>query len=342
LSRIALATLALASGTLLAGFYLVPIPYLLPEIHLSALFTQPDNPPLVYTFLTELPHGKNVSENLQDLLVWIANIVMFVVFWKIRKLGHSSGSNERASLSMAGLGLIIFLLVVQYPLIHSALTGIVPFYRLIQFSLRWDIVTCLIFALVWAVIRNPIDQRKFSIVILFWSAIVSIIMVAQMSHFRIHREEGQHINSDPPEYIPVWGSMSQNSVFFMAQRHKNDPFVLTDSKDQSSKISLLEQTPIHSVLKSNFSHPTVVTFHQWYWPQWVLETQSSRLTSTPDSIGRLTTVVPPGQQLINLTLETTSAEITGRWVSIIGAVCILVFSFLLWQTRNRSRPKVSE
>jgi pimeloyl-ACP methyl ester carboxylesterase len=272
-------------------------------------------------------------------MIYVGTLVTTVVLWT-QSRRTSEIVLRRTYQVFAALGTLV--LVFQHTTISGWLWTLLNFQKLLQFSWRWNVPGLVVVASAVALMRHGSARRWMNLVVVLWS--LSAIVLATLTDFnlRVHPRAPRRSPYDPPEYAPAATFSSPDSVIRFASAHASDPFVTTRSARPFRAVAVRGDRNVK--LHIDATDTTEVSFHQWYWPTWVLYGPDDRVVPTfPDSTGRAAARLPAGSYDLTYRLELSSAEKSGRWVSVVSLLALLASSGYLYKRRGASSdPKSQE
>jgi hypothetical protein len=142
---------------------------------------------------------------------------------------------------------------------------------------------------------------------------------------------------EPPEYATVYAPKDKHQVVTIAREHKLDPQIAASRALLQGEV-LTESLHEYDLLRyeANAAVPMPVTFQHWNWPYWRLYTANgSEIATAADSTGRMTATLPAGQDTYELRLTESSAERTGKYITLLGLILCGAYCFYLAKQDKR-------
>lgn len=119
--------------------------------------------------------------------------------------------------------------------------------------------------------------------------------------------------SDAFEYMPQSTLHSTQALANLVSQHRMDPPVLLNGPGIAA---LTEQRGDRREYSFDLPEATTATFHLFYWPQWQFTIDGDPASTSPDSLGRMTALIPAGKHHAIIEREGDVSETIGRWVSL--------------------------
>jgi len=330
--RIRIAALIASLGVLalgLAAFYLLPAVTFLPLMRLSTTGWQPgifgSGSPIVGLFIG----GSLPLDGINSLCFIGATILLIALLRQTKRPGAPA---EWSSVLGVYGWMLAFIVVLQLPYLPLFLFYFVLPFKVIEIPSRLAILLVFAVSARWA---ETLDGRHkdqgLSYVVTGWAVAITLLASMRIAIETKHPHVAQSGTS--AEFAPVW------------LRHSND--TLTDSKSMiahrlqystSDSIIAYNRTAYSDTILIRCAERDTVSLHRAYWPAWAVRIDGKAARCWPDSVGRLTAEVPAGRHAIMCSLEETSAEIVGRWISI-ATLCGLILAFsisILHRKRKRT------
>jgi hypothetical protein len=325
--RIRSTTLIASLGTLavgLAACYLWPAVALLPSMRLSTTGWQPgifgSGSPIVGLFI-----GGSLTLDGINSLCFIGATILLIALWRKRK-------REGKTLGVYGWTLG-FIVVLQLPYLPLFLFYHVPPFKVIEIPSRLGILLVFAVSARWAATLDGRQQdRVLSYVVAAWAVAITLIATTRIVIEAKHPHVAQAVTS--MDYAPVWLRLGNDTLARSKQVQYPSSEVIqrgaADSVIAHSRTAYMDTILIRSVGWDT------VSLHRAYWPAWTIMIDGKQARCWPDSIGHLATAVPAGDHVIIASLETTDSEKTGRLISLVSLL-VLVLTMPLFKTKL-SRP----
>ena len=320
----------LAAG--LTAFYWMPIIEFHSYVHLHDLWQtgiMGTGSPIV-----GLLRGQSISLDLYNSLCFIGASILLYYYWKRRKVSQLYNESRRDGLI---LGLVVLL---QLPYISLPLFQYIPPFNIIQLPSRLTILLMVIVALMWTSHLDRIrSMTAIPAVITFWSIGISILIVVHLTGFHAYGPPvtiQSLMKPDAPDYATRWLDSSLVSPalengYSIADFH-NIGWLL-----KGETILRVQRDAYFDTVVYVSAVPSVASLHRAYWPEWKVSIDGHTVPTKPDSLGRLSFMAPAGRHIITSSLEKSTAEIAGRWISI-ATLCGLILSLIIM---NRKRVRES-
>jgi hypothetical protein len=238
------------------------------------------------------------------------------------------------------LTFIFIAIGIQLPYLFFLLLNIAPFFRLIQFSFRWDILLVFAASLFVTLYYKGLQEQAAKTAVGF-SALVTLIIgigfyaSVQSEHWQ-YKGLPEHI--DVAEYLPLTANNDFELEKIALRSHAKDDIILPEN--ESFRFHVLSVTPesIRFIADSS-RYPTSVIFHRMFFPTWSLRTRSGMsVPLTSDSLGRINAVIPKIKEEYILAIEKSEIEKNGRIISLAGLSILALILLITIFLRN---PKVS-
>ncbi|HET9136378.1 MAG TPA: hypothetical protein VFO76_07070, partial [Candidatus Kapabacteria bacterium] len=137
---------------------------------------------------------------------------------------------------------------------------------------------------------------------------------------------------DVGEYVPATVPYTWRDLGRWLDDHETFTTVIKISDSVSIKKIDSYRTEIHT----SFSQPQQITFNLFYWPQWKLRrTDRTEIPASADSEGRLTALIPAGNQFINLQLEKSTSEKIGAIISLVALSLVGMIAYVFRIKREK-------
>jgi hypothetical protein len=240
---------------------------------------------------------------------------------------------------------------MQIPFISAPIWHLFPGMPFVQFSWRWNGILLLAIAILCSgAVSAPSPDRAdpsagAGTAPLHINIIIGLALITLLSELTLSRNILSHpplpINSyrmDAPEYAPKWTSDDPSEVIGITQRRMSDaPAILLGFTMPDDSVTLISKSPTEWRFKVQLSREASVRFHQFYWPYWKVQKDSTEISLAPDPNGLATALLPVGQYKIALRLEKSRIETVGSTVSFIGltiSVILLAVAGYRWITKE--------
>jgi hypothetical protein len=198
----------------------------------------------------------------------------------------------------------------------------------VQFSWRWNLLSCLLAGSVYATIQNARARNWINGSIILLALAAGVAGVFQDFDLRVNPHSLQRTPFDPPEYAPVWANQNKDSVVQFALVHQGDSFA-EDTLGHALPTRMREQEPNEIRFQLSTAAPVTIVLHHWYWPSWTLQNLSTGrpIAQQPRPDGRASFTLPPGSNEIEYHLETTGSEKAGVMLSLAALLIIATVTF---------------
>ncbi len=321
-----------ASAVVLAGilcaFYLLPAYALRGDARIGRLWTPV---PIAWSSpLTAIFTGENITINSYSLLMYLGALVLFAALLRNQK------SNRQ------WLGILVAVIVLQLPILSYYLFWFVPPFTIAQLPYRLSILVLIVAAIIW---QNELRGKTgvaASFIVATWSLAVIGLVAFQFTKFHVHPDDRLPVG-DAPEYASRW----EHPPPF--QKHGQQAYL-----DFAAALAAPFANDSQSILLPGGKQPTrakreiysdtidytseisgQALLHYSYWPAWRASIDGISAQTAPDSLGRLTIVVPEGRHRVIVWLETSTAANTGIWVSFFTFL-LLTISWIFTRRSNQS------
>ena len=328
-------------GLMIAAIYLFPIPEYISSIKLSHFWDLQKLQGNSGYAIVDILYGKFRYFYVGLLIVLASAVWLFYRFYLLRKKA------ENKSILTVILVFLAISLAFQIPYIFQPLFEALPFFNLIQYSYRWDIL--IVFAAsVFIAINIQNAEKKSSKCFTIFSSLVTIILAVGYFftmdgvHWQYKPVPG-HI--DPPEYL----SSSVKNDFVIAENdfksHVSDSIIVYE-KD-SLQIHVLSETPLTTIFLAALpeSGEGNVFFHRMVFPAWSLQSLSANGSGIQfsDSLHRICAILQyngngPNSAKYILELEKNPTEKNGELITCIGLSILSILIIIIISSRN---PKAS-
>ena len=150
---------------------------------------------------------------------------------------------------------------------------------------------------------------------------------------RIHSLE-QHQITDARNYGTGWTTRYGDSTLFLHVPASQDSLPLAWASDSTTHI--IDHRGIYAdTIHVESSSAVKVALRRTYWSEWKISMDGKSIPSASDSLGRLSFNVPSGNHTIISSLEESSEEKVGWWIS--GGSLILVLGIFGWKLKKNSK-----
>jgi hypothetical protein len=310
--------LALSSAVIfsffLAAFYLLPAIAFRNDVHIAYLWGHKP-------FMESSPFLAVFTRSSLAIIAY--NFLMIV--GAVMMLYHYRKNDRPTS------WLLAYIVVPTLPLISYILFYYVFPFTIIQIPGRLFIILLVIIALKWQDEWSNTGSMV-SKVVLLWSLAMIPLSAVHLFDLRIHALE-QHSITDSRSYSSGWTTQYGDSTLFLHVPAIKDSLPPVWCSDSSAKISV--RRGIYSdTIRSETLAETSVTLRRTYWPSWKIRAEELMIQTAADSIGRLTFKIPSGNHTIISSLEESSEEKIGWYIS--GGSIIFGAFLLTWKRRAKA------
>ena len=315
------------------SFYLLPSLELRKDIMIGHIF--------------DIMYAKNILVDIFGLnskfvlILFLMIIVGFAEYIFLIRMKDPSvdGVDDRLStLRSKWLVIVSIVFILQIPYLYVKIDKLVPFFQLIQFPWRWLILSVpfsiVVILLAWE--RGMIARVFQRVVVLFSISFIIILITLYFSYYVRPKIPVYLVWKEAPEYANKYVSRDPEIAYNTFRAHEKDAFILTDriiDTTLGESIRFSQPQPNHYVIKSQLRTEASITLHQQYFPLWTLKSKNRSFSLKPDSIGRLTAMIPAGEEDMELYLTKPLSYPTGLVLSVSG-LGILMFA-LLYRRRKR-------
>ncbi|HEY6172411.1 MAG TPA: hypothetical protein VIX80_09155 [Candidatus Kapabacteria bacterium] len=291
------------TSMLLCGIYLIPIIYFKDSVHLEHLiFKDADILPLGRSFLGQTPYPDIV---ISKYCCFAVGIILLYVLYRYY-FNSDKGDRNIAPLQKLLFAWCSLAVLFQIPIVGNVLhKNIFPF-TIIQLYWRWDILImlCLPFVVGATVLDKKFNIVRNSILTTISLGGILVLIVSYQLRGGSPSDLPGTSHQDVDEYIP-------RSVPYTGKQ-------ILSSHDELTKGTFSLPITINSDSTQSIS------FHKFYWYDNIVLNDSMEVTTYPDSLGRLTAQIPPGNNSLRISDKTLPPELYGILSSIIGIVAIVV------------------
>lgn len=227
------------------------------------------------------------------------------------------------------ISVLILAVLLQVPLVSTWLYELLLPLQLVQFS--WRFTSVITLALAVLLVRS--DGAFYRSVIVF-TGLLSLVLYLQQIDLRPSVDWSSDHSFDAPEYVPAYVPY-RDSVFvkrILCDEHL--PLVFADC---GTDIAAIERTPTGVNAHVSASSGAIVTFHQFYWPNWrvgwVQDRSLTRLEVRPSVDGYLTVRIPKGAGRLHAYMVRGAAERIGETATLATAALLGLASIWVFLRR---------
>jgi hypothetical protein len=270
--------------------------------------------------LTDLYHRTGFAAAFHVGLIYIAIGIIGYYYWRSTTNTGKLSSKER-SFAAAGIVIMAIALFLEIPKYSLPIWRNIPPFPIIQFPWRFYSYIVLIASLIVGIASTPAMVRAARTIT--WAWVVGAFLPAALlvTNFHLFSHVIRPIE-DATEYRPIHSPERTKLSSTLAPLALSPSFSAVLSSHDT--VSLISYTPITQSYNIRLSKPLTLTFHRFWWPYWHLMTANRELSCQYDSVGRVTSVLPAGQYVIQWELHPTPIEQAGLWVSKISVGLLLV------------------
>ena len=285
------------------------------------------------------------SSGVFDLFVlfsdWIASVFLIllvttsVLIWKAK---DSALRQNRLLVGIWVAAVVSFLMTTRLSL---PLWLIIPRLRVIQFPVRWFVITSVAASLLVAVSFGVLGsiRRSFAgfaalAVILTLNLAVSALVVGKAAYQPEALRGRLAYYTDVLEYHPQWWDKKKHPEFDFAAVVKNGgdaDIVDIDNSGTSQSYDIDARAQ------------TTLKFRTLYFPGWTARVDGKITEVSPGKEGHIQLTVEPGEHRLTLDLEDTSPRRTGKIISALSVLAVLSIFFIARRTRtaepNKTEPQ---
>lgn len=274
------------------------------------------------------------SSGVFDLFVqfsdWIASaflILLGVTTFVIFNAKNPAFRNNRLLVAIWVAAVLSFLMTVRLSL---PLWMVIPRLRVIQFPVRWFVITSVAASLLVAVSFAVLGSAKRSlpgfaalVIVLTLNLTVSALVIGKAA-YQPETLRGRLANyTDVLEYHPRWWDKKKHPEFDLAGAVKQggDAHVVDiDASGTSQSYEVQARTQ------------TTLKFRTLYFPGWTARVDGQLAEISPNSEGHIQLTVEPGAHRLTLDLEDTPPRRAGKIISALSVLAVLSLFFVARQT----------
>lgn len=320
----------LGIGTLLASFYLVPIPLLSPLVQFQHLAVEDSFG--VIGLAERFMRGVLITQGFNVILSYATCLLILTVLtlqWKQQR-----GIVDSMLLVMCGL-----VLFAQMEYLSGVVWQIPIASRLFQFPYRWSMYTVFLISTAYVVItKSSLRPTVVSAVIV--TALASMFL-SMLVVFDIQKNPRAAYRTpyEPPEYATKYTLSDWHRTVELVGSLRQQPNIVTSRPLAASEIiQITERDGAELEIHSRLDTEVDVRLRSWYWPYWSLHDERGKtVTLAPDSLGLTVATFPAGDHNLRLTLESSDAERWGSWGSLLGMGLLVGYVAMLRRRTSLSR-----
>jgi hypothetical protein len=326
--RVLLLSIApMLAGALLSAFYLLPalsLRELIQSSHLWDAGTSTTGSAFTLSEVFTKNSNSLTNANLVTLLAGVLALILAVQHWRKHR-----ENDERAKPMMGWRALIAIAVIMQLPGVATFVYQL-PVVSFLQFSWRWNIL--LVPAIVTIFVLLYEQKQQAVLLSTMALAITSVLVVTGFNaKYKLHHSTDvlKVEYSDAFEYMPQTALHSTQALAKFVSQHRTDPPVLMNGAGSGA---LTSQHGDRRGYLIDLPQATSATFHLFYWPLWQLTVDGHPITSTPDSLGRMTALIPAGKHAAMIERIEHESEAIGKWMSILSMLLLLAVYWYPYKT----------
>ena len=321
----------LASGSLLAAPYILPVLAHTEDVQLRWLCLDPDGTPDALLSFSKFLTKANYTASLNILVGYFGMLLLAIALfleWK----------HKRVWIIRLLLVCTIVVLLLNNTTLSRPIWNLFHLNEYIQYPYRWLVTGTLIVSASIALSGSTIHRMRILPTLALWALAGLLFAGLKIADIRGHSVLGFWSPYEPAEYAPATASHDYNSVIAFATAHRNDPFILSNDTALHTKDLAQENLAFRDSIIT--PHGAIVTLHHWYWPDWKAYIDGREIKQSSDNNGRPMIAVPGGSHLLRYQLETSQSEIIGCWIGCFGVLTLCFTGLVLRRNRSESTAKI--
>ncbi len=321
-------------GVMIAAVYLLPVTEYSSAVKLLHLWDLQDPEGNSGFALVDIFHGRYKYFYVGLLTTLAAGLWLLYQYYKEKKTAF------RKNITSPFLLILLLTIILQIPYFMQPLWNILPFFKLIQFSYRWNILIVVASAVYVALYfeKGEINSVKWFIGL---SSLLTIVIALGYFgtmdglHWSFRTAQG-HI--DAPEYLPASANDNLEIAKNNVKLHQMDDLITLPNDSFHVHIYSVTPESIRFAVDGHQENVRVV-LHRMFFPSWRLHSsKGNEILLAADSLGRVNAILPPVNAEYILSLEESQAEKTGEIISLAGLSLLAAALVLTISWRN---PKAS-
>ena len=338
-------------GFLISAAYVIPVIFEKQFVNLKEFIGQGKGPGFLYDYQNFfiLP---NMSSKFSSAHLWNAYYDMFVLyiflfcivivlsFLQVIKMRKIDVMKSVYPVNIFFLGTAVFTIFLMFG-ISSFIWENIPFFKYIQFSHRWLIVTTfavvfLCAALFWVLNNAPETrrERRMLIIILCFMTLAVFLLDYKYIRFTHYINEQELLPVRAPnwyrEHLPIWVDLEKLDKSKVGKQH----VIILEGRGNAEVV--LWQSA-ERIVEINASEPVTLRIRTFYFPGWRayldgVETPIKR----HENIGAMLVSIPRGIHTLVLKFEDTPIRYISKLITVFSLFVVIILSFLSGKMkRNR-------
>ncbi|HLF82692.1 MAG TPA: 6-pyruvoyl-tetrahydropterin synthase-related protein, partial [Blastocatellia bacterium] len=274
---------------------------------------------------------------------WLASVFLILlmistlVIWKTKK---ASFRQSRLLIAIWVAAVVSFLMTTR---LSSPLWLVIPRLRVIQFPIRWFVITSvgasLLVAVSFAVLGSTRRSLPGSVALAVAVTInlaVSALVIARAPYQPEALQARLAYYTDVLEYHPQWWDKKKLPKFENA--------AIVANGGDAGFVSI-DETGTSQSYDVDASTTTAVQFRTLYFPGWTARVDGQITEISPSKEGHIQLTLEPGEHRLTLDLEDTIPRRAGKIISALSLLAVLSMIFVARRTRvgdrNESEPQTN-
>jgi hypothetical protein len=325
------------TSLLMGGMYILPMIMLRPEAHFENLFN------LGAGFSAgKIPVGFLISLVFLDTRIIAAVSILLSILCFIVLIRYKMNAKDRfkKEFAMGFIFLFLFIIVVQIPYIGFYIHSRIFPFTLLQFYWRWNIV--LAFAIPAVIMFFLTEKRylRFSFLVLV-ILLITIGVTSFLQFLNTSPAASLTYHRDVREYIPhdVKNLPAVHDKYGVTEPAWVDSDQTQTILPQIKGITLKKIDAYNYIIQTSFDSDQTVTFHQFYWKHWKLQSNDDQeLIMKPDSLGKATAYFVSGVHTYSYKLYQSEPEKYGAMLSGFG-LCTFLLMIIIYKRQQKLKTK---
>lgn len=271
------------------------------------------------------------SSGVFDLFVlfsdWIASaflILLVITTLLIWKAKDPAFRGNRLLIAIWAAAVLSFLMTVRLSL---PLWMVIPRLRVIQFPVRWFVITSVGASLLVAVSFAVLGSARRSLpgfaafgIILTLNLAVSALVIGKAAYQPEALRGRLAYYTDVLEYHPQWWDK---------KKHPEFDFAAVVKKDGDADIVDIDASGTSQIYDVDARAQTTLNFRTLYFPGWTVRVDGRIAEISPTKEGHIQLTVEPGEHRLTLDLEDTPPRRAGKIISALSVLAVLSIFFVL-------------
>jgi uncharacterized membrane protein len=274
---------------------------------------------------------------------WLASaflillVISTLVIWKAK---NAAFRQSRLLLAIWVATVVSFLMTTRLSL---PLWLVIPRLRVIQFPIRWFVITSIGASLLVAVSFTVLGSMKRSLpgfvalaIALTLNLAISALVVARAPYQPEALQARLAYYTDVLEYHPQWWDKKKHPEF-------ENTALVANSGDAG--IVSIDDTGTSQSYDVDARSKTTLKFRTLYFPGWTARVDGQITEISPSKEGHIQLTLEPGEHRLTLDLEDTIPRRTGKIISALSVLVVLSMIFVARRTgvgdRNESEPQTN-